>query len=101
MSNTPIQITTDLSEVLNRIEQKIDKLDEKFSTKLDKLDERLNKLEIGHTEIRGDIKALDEKVNGLSKRVENQEFINRGVLISIIIALVGGFVKLFGFVSNP
>ncbi|MEA5535045.1 hypothetical protein [Crocosphaera sp. XPORK-15E] len=36
MSNTPLQVTTDLSEVLGQISQK-----------LDKIDERLNHLEVG------------------------------------------------------
>lgn len=64
------------------INEKIDKLDEGLTEKIDKLDERVNKLEIGQTEMRGDIKALDEKFNGLNKRLDNQEFINRGVLVS-------------------
>ncbi|MGK7873660.1 MAG: hemolytic enterotoxin [Xenococcaceae cyanobacterium] len=101
MSNTPIQVTTELSQVLERIDlkidkldQKIDKLDEKFETKLDKIDERLNKLEVGQAEMKGDIKALD-------KRLESQEFVSRGVLVGLIIAILGGFAKLFGFVGNP
>jgi hypothetical protein len=45
----------------------------------------------------GDIKALNEKVSGIDKRLENQEFINRSIFVGLIIALVGGVVKLFGF----
>jgi hypothetical protein len=44
----------------------------------------------------GEIKTLDEKVGGIDKRLENQEFINRGVLVALIVALIGGAAKLFG-----
>jgi predicted nuclease with TOPRIM domain len=106
MSNTPIQITTDLSKALEQI-----------NTKLDKIDDRLNKLEVGQARaeeklsgqintlderLSGQIKALDEKVTGLSKRVDSVDFINRGVFVALIIAILGGFAKIFGFIgSNP
>jgi hypothetical protein len=83
MSQTPIQVTTDLNQVLAQI-----------NTKLDKIDERLNKLEVGQA-------RLEEKMDGLGKRFESQEFISRGVLIGLIVAILGGLAKLFGFVGNP
>jgi hypothetical protein len=61
----------------------------------------LNELKVSQAEIRGDIKALDEKVTGLGKRIENQEFTNRGILVAVIIALIGGAAKLFGVFPNP
>lgn len=83
MSNTPIQVTTDLNQILSQINQK-----------LDKIDERLNKLEVGQA-------RLEEKMDGLGKRFESQEFISRGVVLGLIVAILGGLAKLFGFVSNP
>jgi chromosome segregation ATPase len=83
MSNTPIQITTELSKALEAI-----------NTKLDKIDERLNKLEIGQA-------RLEEKLDGLSKRVDSVDYINRGVFVAIIIAVLGGFAKIFGFIGSP
>ena len=56
MDNPVIQ--TDIAEVLGQINQK-----------LDKIDNRLTKLEVGQAEIKGDIKALDTKVEQLDKRV--------------------------------
>ena len=103
--NNPV-IETDLAEVLGQINQK-----------LDKIDDRLNKLEVGQAELKGDIKALDEKLSGqiksvdeklsgqiktldtkveqMDKRLANQEFINRGVLVGLILVILGGAVKLF------
>ncbi|REJ60547.1 MAG: DUF4164 domain-containing protein, partial [Microcystis aeruginosa DA14] len=65
MSNETV--TYSLEAVLTRIESKIDKIDE-----------RLTKLEIGQAELKaelkGDIKVLDEKIEGLTTRVGYQEF---------------------------
>jgi DNA anti-recombination protein RmuC len=107
-----ITIEQDLKEYLDRFEQKIDKLDEKFEQKLDKLEQKLDKLD---EKFEQKIDKLDEKVDklsiematvktkldGLDKRMENQEFLSRGVLIGLIVAILGGFAKLFGLIGNP
>ncbi|MEM9509458.1 MAG: hypothetical protein AAGA16_17530 [Cyanobacteria bacterium P01_E01_bin.35] len=74
MDNPVIQ--TDIADVLGQINQK-----------LDKIDDRLGKLEVGQAEIKGELKAVDERLSGqmkaldtkvdqLDKRVGNQEFTN-------------------------
>ncbi len=85
-----INVETDLKEILTRID-----------SKLDKLTEDVTELKVGQAEIKGDIKALDTKVEGLDKRVSNQEFTNRGVLIGLIVVILGGAAKFFGIVGNP
>ncbi len=45
-------------------------------------------------------RRLEEKVDGVGKRLENQEFISRGVLVTLIVAILGGFAKLFGFAGK-
>ena len=96
MSNETV--TYSLEAVLTRIEGKIDFLQRDVN-------ERLNKLEIGQSELRGDIKALDERltaeIKGLTARVAYQEFINRGILIALVVAILGGAAKLFGFSPIP
>ena len=88
MSN-PI-IETDLAEVLRQINQK-----------LDKLSADVTELKVGQAEIKGDIKALDTKVEQLDKRVGNQEFTSRGVLVGLIVVILGGAAKFFGIMGNP
>lgn len=87
-------VTYSLEAVLTRIEGKIDKIDE-----------RLTKLEIGQAEIKGEIKALDERltteIKGLTARVAYQEFTNRGILIALVVAILGGAAKFLGFIGNP
>lgn len=82
MSNTPIQISTDLGKILERIENKLDNLQKDVAD-----------LKVGQA-------RLEEKVEGLSQRVNNQEFVSRGVLIGLIVAIAGGAAKLFGFDGN-
>ena len=126
MTTNPPTLTYTLEEILSRLDQKIEKqftevnqkidrqfaeVNQKFTEvnqkiekqftevnkKLETIDGRLNKLEIGQAELSGEIKTLEEKVSGIDKRLDNQEFINRGVLVAVIIALISGVVKLFGF----
>ena len=107
MSNETV--TYSLEAVLTRIEGKIDNLQRDVTQKFDKIDERLTKLEIGQAELKGelkgDIKALDERltteIKGLTARIAYQEFTNRGILIALVVAVLGGAAKLFGFFPNP
>ena len=117
MSNETV--TYSLESVLTRIESKIDSLEKRMNEKIDslekrmderfdkvderfdKVEDRLTKLEIGQADLKGDIKVLDEKIEGLTVRVAYQEFTNRGILIALLVAVLGGAAKLFGFFPNP
>jgi tetrahydromethanopterin S-methyltransferase subunit G len=116
-------ISYTLEDILDRLEQKIDrqfsevnqKIDKQFTEvnkqfievnqKIDKqsaeINQKLGKLEIGLVELSGEIKILDEKFNGVGKRIDNQEFLNRGILGALIVALVAGAAKLFGWLPTP
>lgn len=83
------------------IEQDLKEILAKIDLKLDSLQKDLVDLKVGQTEIKGEIKTLDEKIKGLDERVKNQDFINRGILVGLILAIIGGLAKLFGFVGNP
>jgi len=86
------------------VNQKIDSLEKRLDERFDKVEDRLTKLEIGQAELKGelkgDIKVLDEKIEGLTTRVAYQEFTNRGILIALVVAVLGGAAKLFGFFPN-
>ena len=115
MENPIIQ--TDLAQVLNKLDSKLDSLEEKFDKKFDsleekfdkkldsldskigKLDEKVDHITIGQTEIKGEIKALDVKTEQLNIRVGNIEFAVRGVLIGIAVVILGGFAMFF-WMSN-
>jgi cob(I)alamin adenosyltransferase len=100
-----IQIESDLKEILGQINQKLDNI-QKDVTDI-KIDLATTK-----SELKGDIKTLDErlsgeikvlreKTEGMNKRLDSTEFINRGIFVGLILAILGGFAKLFGLVGNP
>ena len=60
----------------------------------------LTDLKVSQAEIRGDIKVLDEKVTGIGKRLENQEFVSKGILGGLLLIVLGGAAKYFGFVPK-
>jgi hypothetical protein len=50
--------------------------------------------------VKGDIKSLDTKVEQLDKRIANQEFLNRGVFIGLLLALLGGLINWLGWMPR-
>jgi K+/H+ antiporter YhaU regulatory subunit KhtT len=100
-----VMIEQDLKEYLDqkfsnferRFEEKFDKIDER----LDKIDQKLERIEKDVTDLKIGQARLEEKIEGLDKRLGFQEFINRGVLIGFILAILGGLAKLFGLIGNP
>jgi Skp family chaperone for outer membrane proteins len=74
-----LQIESDLIKILEKIESKIDKLDEKLESKIDKLDEKFEKkftkIEERLLEIEKSQVGIEEKVEDLAKRVNDQAFL--------------------------
>jgi len=81
-------IEYDLKEILIRIEGRFDKLE----IKIDKIGEDITDLQVK-------VGVLSEKVEEITKRLDTQEFINRGVIIGLILAVLGGFAKVFGLIN--
>jgi hypothetical protein len=87
MSN-PI-IETDLAEILKDIRS-----DQKLMLK------EIENLKIGQVSLEGNLVGKIETLNGkfeqIDKRVGNIEFANRGIFVGMILAVIGGAVKLLG-----
>ncbi|WP_322785868.1 hypothetical protein [Stanieria cyanosphaera] len=110
MSN--IQIETDLAEILKEIKSDQKTMLEEMRSGQKEILKKVNALEVSLETVKGDIKAMDERLSGqikaldtkveqLDKRVGNQEFTNRGILIGLIVVILGGAAKFFGIVGNP
>ncbi|OKH24199.1 hypothetical protein NIES593_08575 [Hydrococcus rivularis NIES-593] len=125
-----VAIESDLKEIFTKFEQKLDRLEQKIDGVAKDVSElkvsvarteaelrgniKVLNESVARTEaqLKGDIKALDEKLSGeiktlgektdgLSKRLDSTEFINRGIFVGLILTILGGFAKLFGLVGNP
>jgi predicted nuclease with TOPRIM domain len=115
-----ITIESDLKEILIKIDQKLDNLqkdvtdlkievtsvkgeiktlDEKLTGQIKALDEKLTgQIKTLDEKLTGQNKTLDTKVDGLSTRLQNQEFTSRAILISLVLVILGGAARMFGFV---
>ena len=85
----------DLKELKNLINSKFEKVDhqfEKVNSQLNQINEKVNIINV-------DIASIKGKQEGFDKRLDNLEFTNRGILISVIsgllLAIGGIFVKLY------
>jgi archaellum component FlaC len=83
-----IKIESDLKEVLNRIDQK-----------LDNLQKDVTDIKVEIADLKGEVKVVDTKVEGLSTRLQNQEFTSRAIFISLVLVILGGAAKMFGFTT--
>ncbi len=96
-----VTIEQDLKEYLDQkfssFEQRFNKIDQK----LEKMQEDITDLKIGQirlegeikrveTDLKGEVKIVEEKVERIGKRMEFQEFVNRGVLIGNFPPFKGG-----------
>jgi uncharacterized coiled-coil protein SlyX len=84
-----INIETDLKEILTKIDNR-----------LDNLQKDMTDVKVSVAEQKKDIQRLEEKIDGLGKRLDNVEFINRGVFVGLLVVILGGAAKLFGFAGN-
>ncbi|PSB57982.1 hypothetical protein [Chamaesiphon polymorphus] len=97
-----LTIEVELKDVLNGINQK-----------LDVIQKDVTDLKLGQAEIKGDIKAVDErlsgkintletKVDGLTARVGSQEFLSRTIVGGLVLIILGGAARMFwSFPVNP
>ncbi len=79
--NEQTTVTYDLGEVLKRIEDKLDRIDEKFEGKLDTLQKDVTDLKVS-------VATLTEKTNGMDKRLEKVEN-EQAVMVKAISDLQG------------
>jgi tetrahydromethanopterin S-methyltransferase subunit G len=100
MSTTPIQITTDLSQVLDRLDQRLGRIEKELT-------DFRTETRVATEEVKGDIKALDTKVDGIDRRLEkvetsqkNQIWALIGILATAVVATAIRFV-ITALPANP
>ncbi|MDJ0842735.1 MAG: DUF4164 family protein [Crocosphaera sp.] len=109
--NEQVTVKYSLEDILKKIDDKLDKMEEASSKRFEKLEsklesnqkdvnQKLDTLQKDVTDLKVGQAKLEEKVDGLGKRLDYQEFINRGVIIGLLAALLGGLAKMLGFIGN-
>ena len=118
-----IQIESDLREILIKFDQKLDRLqidmnevkisiveikkdnqrlEEKIDSHYQRLEEKIENSSLRLEEkIDSTSKNLTDNLQNLGKRVDNSEFINRGIFVGLILTILGGFAKFLGLIGNP
>ena len=81
--------------------QRLDRMQQHVDQKLDTLQKDVTDLKVGVSRLEERVHSLEDKVEGLSKRIDSQEFVSRSVFLGLIVAILGGLAKLFGFAGNP
>lgn len=90
---------------IQEIKDLIINLDRKFDTKILELDK---KIEVNFAELKGDIKELkvdikrveeklEAKMDGIDKRLGNEEFISRSAFTAVVVGVSTGLVKYLFF----
>ncbi len=112
----PTIIELDIKEVITQINQKLDTLTKEVSELRTELKvgqtelkaefkagqaELKAELKAGQAELKADLAKVNEKISGLEKRMDFQEFLSKGLLITFVSAVFGILAKLFGFIGNP
>lgn len=125
-----IQVESDLKDILLKIDNKLDHLqtdmtevkisiaelkkdNQRLEEKIDSTAKSLeDKIENTNKKIDTTAKSLEDKIDAtnknltdnlqnLGKRVDNSEFINRGIFVGLILTILGGFAKFLGLIGNP
>jgi hypothetical protein len=79
-----LTIETELKDIFTKIDQR-----------LDRMEQGINELKLGQSEIKGEIKILDTKIDGLTTRVDSQEFLSRTIVGGLVLIILGGAAKMF------
>ena len=90
----PTVIETKLEDILAKIDNRLERIENELT------DLKVNQARM-EEKLSGQISLVDEKVTGLGKRLDFQEFVNRGILTALIVALIAGAAKFFGFMPHP
>ena len=92
MTSPTIEI--DLGSALERIEQSLADFRKETNQKLDNLNKEITDLKVGQAEIKGDIKALEERLAGVEKDVTELKGTSKNQLWSLIVLLAGTLLTL-------
>jgi murein lipoprotein len=98
LENKIDNLSNQVQTEVHRLENKIEDISNQVQTEVNRLENKIDKLSEDVNDIKTSVAKLDENQNGLNKRLENVEFINRSIfasiLVGIVLTIVAGITKL-------
>ncbi len=96
------EVNQNIGKVGEEVDNKLDKLDSKVESVRDevnqtigKLNDNLDNLSEDVSTLSGDVKAVEIAMNGLDKRIDNQEFSSRAITVALASAFFVSVLKIF------
>ncbi|WPF90498.1 hypothetical protein WEU38_18140 (plasmid) [Cyanobacterium aponinum AL20118] len=87
---------------LKELKDLITQLSDRMETRFNEVDRKIEKLSEDVNETKVDIATIKSDVNGLGKRLDNLEFTNRGIFITVVSGLLLATVTLIvKFLAPP
>jgi DNA repair ATPase RecN len=96
------RMDTEFASVNKRIDTQSTEMKAQFAAvnkSFEQVNLNLHKIENGITEILGGFKALNERMNGFEKRLDNQEFVYRSFIVGLFVTLLGVIARAFDWFS--
>ena len=91
------KLDTPFAALDKKIDIGLGALDKKIETQYAALDK---KTDVVHKEVKGEMGRLSDKVDGLTKHVDNQETLSRGATLALIAGIITAAVRFIAFPIN-
>ena len=85
---------------LKELKDLITQLNDPMETRFNQVDRKIEKLTENVNEVKVEVATIKSDVNGLGKRLDNLEFTNRGIFLSVVSGLLIATITLFNFKCN-
>ena len=94
------EILKEVGNLKQEFNREIGSLKQEVNKEIGSLKQEVNEVKVSLESAKGDIKALGTKTEQLNQRIANSEITNRGILIGLVVIILGGAAKLFGFMGT-
>ena len=99
MSN-PVIIETDLKDILDRIDKRLDRIEQKFETRIDRMEQKFETRLDGIDQKLEILPRIEAEIAQLKVDVTDLKGSQRSQIWVLIVTVVGAIIK-FGFFPNP
>ncbi len=96
MEKLEIELTGKMERLETELTAKMEKLETELTAKIEAVETRLEgKIDQIEAKLTGKIETVSIEVKAIDQRLDTQEFINRSVVVGLILAIMAGAIKIF------